>query len=82
MELAPENPWYSNPAVCDTGNWTKNVDDHIVLLTGWAVHEGKSYLEIQNSWSEFWGADGYGYIDEEYDCGIYAMAVLPHIKQV
>jgi C1A family cysteine protease len=82
FELGPQNPWYSNPDVCDPTKWTENEDDHIVLLTGWAEHDGKTYLEIQNSWSVRWGLEGFGYIDEAYDCGIHAMAVIPHIKQI
>jgi C1A family cysteine protease len=81
MELGPENPYYSNQN-CNSNTWTRNICDHIVLLTGWQSLNRKSYLEIQNSWSTRWGADGFGYIDEDYDCGIEAMAVLPHVKKV
>jgi hypothetical protein len=55
--------------------------DHGVLLTGWVVGpNGKKYLEIENSWSTNWGVEGFGYIDEETDCGIEGMVLLPNLK--
>jgi hypothetical protein len=54
-----------------------------VLLTGWIVRaDGKRFLEIENSWSENWGADGFGYIDEVADCGIEGMVLLPNVRSI
>lgn len=78
--LNRENPFFSNDVYCDTSKWAKNVVDHGVLLTGWKTHEGKSYLEIMNSWSTDWGEDGFGYIDEEFDCGIESMVLIPELE--
>ena len=78
--LSRENPYFSNSEFCDTTKWDKNVVDHGVLLTGWKTHEGKNYLEIMNSWSTDWGEDGFGYIDEAYDCGIESMVLVPELE--
>jgi hypothetical protein len=70
---------YSNPEHCDTTKWSESLIDHGVLLTGWKSDPttGKNYMEIMNSWSTLWGAEGFGYIDEEYDCGLDYMVLLP-----
>jgi hypothetical protein len=75
------NAFYSNATVCDPVGWSDDKLDHGVLLTGWKIGpDGKSYLEIENSWSELWGDNGFGYIDEAADCGIEGMVLLPNVK--
>jgi C1A family cysteine protease len=82
MMLGPEKPYYSNNN-CNVSTWgNRTMIDHIVLLTGWQTYNNTKYLEIQNSWSEKWGADGFGYIDEKKDCGIQTMAVLPNVVHI
>ena len=51
---------------------------HIVQLTGWKVIDGKEAWEIKNSWSTYWGDEGYVYIqseNQEYNCGVTTRAV-------
>ena len=51
---------------------------HIVLLTGWKVIDGKEAWEIKNSWSTYWGDEGYIYIqskDQTKNCGVTTRAV-------
>jgi hypothetical protein len=43
--------------------------------------DGKPLLEIENLWSENCGASGFSYIDEEADCGIDGMLLLPKLPQ-
>jgi hypothetical protein len=79
VNLDPKWPYLTDPEYCDAKNWAENVVDHGVLLTGWRQVGGKNYLEIMNSWSPRWGAEGFGYIDEEYDCGIRTMVLVPRL---
>eukprot|EP00803_Ostreobium_quekettii_P005818 evm.model.scf_128EXC.7 EVM.evm.TU.scf_128EXC.7 scf_128EXC:61938-69453(-) len=45
--------------------------DHAVTLVGYGKDpEGKEYWKIRNSWSRYWGDDGYVKISMEYDCGV------------
>ncbi|KAH0787335.1 Clan CA, family C1, cathepsin L-like cysteine peptidase [Histomonas meleagridis] len=55
--------------------------DHVVLLTGWKKFGDDWAWEIQNSWSDFWGDNGYGYIQHgDYDCGLTQSAFLPIVE--
>jgi len=80
VSLSKDEPYYSNQEFCDVTSWDANYVDHGVLFTGWKKHNGKTYLEIENSWSTFWGSEGYGYIDEEFDCGIESMVLIPQVE--
>jgi len=64
---------YNNSACMPTP--TEGVN-HAVILSGWT----KNAWEIQNSWSDLWGDQGYGYIAYEHDCGISTMALLPTLE--
>lgn len=51
---------------------------HAVLLTGWKVIDGVECWEVKNSWSTYWGDQGYVYIQAEYpewNCGVTTDAV-------
>ena len=59
---------------------------HAVLLTGWAEIDGKLAWEVKNSWSTYWGWDGYIYIqmeDQTKNCGVTtdAVAAVVSLKQ-
>jgi len=54
--------------------------DHGVLLVGYGVEEdGSKYWLIKNSWSEFWGDNGYMKMAREEDnmCGVATQASYP-----
>lgn len=51
--------------------------DHAVVLVGYGTSgEGEDFWIVKNSWSKFWGQDGYIKISREYDCGISTDAVV------
>jgi hypothetical protein len=77
VALNSTSPYITDSPHCNVSSWDGDYVDHGVLLTGWRKHNAKSYLEIENSWSTTWGVDGFGYIDEETDCGIESMALVP-----
>ena len=56
--------------------------DHGVLLTGWKQFGDDWGWEIQNSWSDMWGDEGYAYIRHgaDYDCGVMRYAFIPVVK--
>ena len=53
-----------------------NETNHAVTLTGWT----EDAWEIQNSWSDLWGDNGYGYISYNHDCGISQDAIIPILE--
>lgn len=58
--------WYS---VGSNGIMEKNKGsyhgNHCVLIVGWKVIDNKSYWIILNSWSDYWGNKGVGYMPME-----------------
>ncbi|KAG2488091.1 hypothetical protein HYH03_013394 [Edaphochlamys debaryana] len=52
--------------------------DHVVLLVGYGTTaEGVDYWLIKNSWSKYWGMDGYARVTRKgNDCGISLNAVF------
>lgn len=82
--LTPTDNLYSNSTLCDATKWDKQEVDHGVLLTGFMTKEvnnqKKYYFEIMNSWSTDWGDHGFGYIDEDYDCGIDSTVLIPTVE--
>ncbi|KAK8894821.1 hypothetical protein M9Y10_023259 [Tritrichomonas musculus] len=56
---------------------------HAVLLTGWKVIDGIETWEVKNSWSTYWGDEGYVYIQSEYpewNCGVTTDAVAATVE--
>lgn len=50
-----------------------NIDglDHAVLLVGYGTIDGKDYWLIKNSWSTYWGNDGYVLMAaDDNNCGV------------
>jgi C1A family cysteine protease len=71
---------YYTGGVIDSETCTGAQNDliHAVLLTGWKVIDGKEAWEIKNSWSTYWGYEGYIYIqseNQEFNCGVTTDAV-------
>ena len=44
----------------------RTTDDHVMVLTGTFLHEGKRYYVCRNSWGENWGNHGLIYLSEDY----------------
>lgn len=58
---------YYEPAC---GNTTKDLD-HAVLAVGYGVLQGEPYWLVKNSWSTYWGNDGYILMStKDNNCGV------------
>ncbi len=46
--------------------------------------EGQDYWIVKNTWSPYWGIDGYIYIarDPDHDCGIATQAIYTDLRVV
>ncbi|KFP86355.1 Digestive cysteine proteinase 2, partial [Apaloderma vittatum] len=52
--------------------------DHAVLAVGYGVLQGETYWLIKNSWSTYWGNDGYILMAmKENNCGVATEATYP-----
>jgi C1A family cysteine protease len=50
---------------------TEDKLDHAVLAVGYGTMNGKGYWLIKNSWSNYWGNDGYILMAQKDDnCGV------------
>uniref|UniRef100_A0A8C3PDY4 Peptidase C1A papain C-terminal domain-containing protein n=1 Tax=Chrysemys picta bellii TaxID=8478 RepID=A0A8C3PDY4_CHRPI len=66
------NGVYYEPACGDTEL------DHAVLAVGYGVLQGESYWLIKNSWSTYWGNDGYILMSmRDNNCGVTTAATYP-----
>nr|XP_027200209.1 digestive cysteine proteinase 2-like [Dermatophagoides pteronyssinus] len=72
--------FYSNGIYYDPNCSSKNLD-HQVLAVGYGELNGQKYWLIKNSWSTYWGNDGYILINQKNnDCGVLTDATFPLIE--
>lgn len=54
-----------------TKGTTEDTLDHAVLAVGYGTMNGKGYWLVKNSWSNYWGNDGYVLMAQQDDnCGV------------
>ncbi|XP_065277967.1 uncharacterized protein LOC135893925 [Emys orbicularis] len=71
--------FYSNGIYYDPqcGNTSRSLN-HAVLAVGYGVLQEESYWLIKNSWSTFWGNDGYILLSmQDNNCGVATAATYP-----
>ncbi|XP_065433106.1 digestive cysteine proteinase 2-like isoform X2 [Chrysemys picta bellii] len=71
--------FYSNGIYYDPqcGNTSRSLN-HAVLAVGYGVLQEESYWLIKNSWSTFWGNDGYILLSmQDNNCGVASAATYP-----
>ncbi|KAF7487883.1 Cathepsin K [Sarcoptes scabiei] len=72
--------FYSHGVYYDPKCDPKNLD-HQVLAVGYGVLYGQKYWLVKNSWSTYWGNDGYILINQKHnDCGVLSDATFPLIE--
>lgn len=61
-------------------DWSHSDWGHSVWVCGYEMRNGKKCLKFKNSWTKFWGDNGYGYFPEEFvksgmmfDAYVYAL---------
>uniref|UniRef100_A0A8D0HMU5 Uncharacterized protein n=1 Tax=Sphenodon punctatus TaxID=8508 RepID=A0A8D0HMU5_SPHPU len=54
--------------------------DHAVLAVGYGVLQGELYWLVKNSWSTYWGNDGYIFMSmKDNNCGVASDATYPNL---
>uniref|UniRef100_A0A8B9W1Z9 Peptidase C1A papain C-terminal domain-containing protein n=1 Tax=Anas zonorhyncha TaxID=75864 RepID=A0A8B9W1Z9_9AVES len=75
------NGVYYEPKCGESGTWDPREPlplDHAVLAVGYGVLQGETYWLIKNSWSTYWGNDGYILMAmKDNNCGVATEATYP-----
>ncbi|XP_043915938.1 digestive cysteine proteinase 2-like [Protopterus annectens] len=74
--------FYSNGVYFEPqcGNTTDRLD-HAVLAVGYGVLQGEPYWLVKNSWSTYWGNDGYILMStKDNNCGVATDATYPTLE--
>jgi C1A family cysteine protease len=55
--------------------------DHAVLLVGYGNYRGEDYWLVKNSWSTYWGNDGYVLMSQkDNNCGVTTQTTYPIVE--
>ena len=78
----PEFYFYSGGVYKSSSKTSYSQLNHVVTLTGWKRIGETLCWEIQNSWSDVWGENGFGYIstDADSDMGITLSVFIPKVS--
>merc|ERR1712050_826593 len=84
--MVPEEMLYYDSGVLNvsTCKYDKTQIDHAVVLTGYGTDkDGTDYYTIRNSWSTYWGDEGYIKIARgDFDCCVSCEAGYPEVDSV
>uniref|UniRef100_A0A8B9Z3V7 Peptidase C1A papain C-terminal domain-containing protein n=1 Tax=Buteo japonicus TaxID=224669 RepID=A0A8B9Z3V7_9AVES len=70
--------FYSNGIYYEPKCGESGALDHAVLAVGYGVLQGETYWLIKNSWSTYWGNDGYILMAmKDNNCGVATEATYP-----
>lgn len=62
--------------------WRDDELDHAVMVTGYGSAHGEDYWMVRNSWSSYWGDDGYVLISQKgHACGVTTAAMYAVIDE-
>jgi C1A family cysteine protease len=51
---------------------------HAIKIIGWGVENGQDYWLVKNSWSTYWGNDGYILMSQkDNNCGVTTQTTYP-----
>ncbi|KAG6932516.1 digestive cysteine proteinase 2-like [Chelydra serpentina] len=80
IDASPKSfAFYANGVYYEPACGNKSTElDHAVLAVGYGVLQGESYWLIKNSWSTYWGNDGYILMSmRDNTCGVTTAATYP-----
>nr|XP_060640291.1 digestive cysteine proteinase 1-like [Anolis sagrei ordinatus] len=73
--------FYANGVYYDSECGNSTTLNHGVLVVGYGVLQGQPYWLIKNSWSTFWGNDGYILLSmKDNNCGVANAALYPILE--
>lgn len=62
-----ENPVNYNRGASNSDGQDGILSNHCMACVGWKIINGKLHWIIQNTWSKWWGDDGYCYLPYDYE---------------
>jgi len=78
----PDDMLFYDTGVLDVQSCKNDADqiDHAVVIAGYGTEAGKDYYLIRNSWSTYWGQEGYIKIKRgDNDCCVSCQAGYPSV---
>ena len=85
IDASPDSFYYYKGGYYDNKECKNGVDDldHTVLAVGFTIdpETGKRYSIVKNSWSTYWGDQGYVYVAQEGNiCGVATTPTYPILE--